>query len=199
MTALPGFHNLQTFINKFQGGTRPNRFRISGTSLTPGTGTGTDGLFRETHCTAATIPESIVGIIPIPFRGRVYKFPGDRTYNEWNVTILDDIGDQKTWDFFHNWSERFNEHDQNIGVDRAHVTQYCQDLTVELLDHNKDATIRKMLLLNAWPVQVGPVTLDINAANQLGSFQVQIAYTHFKILALPPDTATTFGPPAPTP
>lgn len=181
MTAFPtGIHKLSNFISAFQGGTRPNRFRISGTSTVAGTAAA-PGLFRETHCTAATLPESIVGIIPIPFRGRVYKFPGDRTYNEWNVTILDDVGTYSTWKYFHEWSSQFNDHDTNISKSRQQKDEYCKDLTVQLLDHQSDSVIRTMNLLNAWPVQVGPVTLDMNASNQLGSFQVQIAYTHFII------------------
>ena len=184
-------HQLSNFINAFQGGTRPNRFRITGTSTVPKTGSPL-GLFRETHCTAATLPESIVGIIPIPFRGRVYKFPGDRTYNEWNVTMLDDITPSATWQFFHDWSNQFNDHDTNISKSRQQKDEFCQDLTVELLDHQSDNVIRTMRLLNAWPVQVGPVTLDMNAANQLGSFQVQIAYTHFLLGA---KVAATPAPP----
>ena len=186
---MPNIHKLSTFIDAFKGGTRPNRFRIFGTSTVPGTGSPA-GLFRETHCTAATLPESIVGIIPIPFRGRVYKFPGDRTYNEWNVTMLDDILTSATWQFFHEWSNQFNNHDTNISVSREQKDQFCQDLTVQLLDHQSDNVIRTMQLLNAWPVQVGPVTLDMNAANQLGSFQVQIAYSHF---LLGPKIVTTGG------
>jgi hypothetical protein len=186
---MPNIHKLSTFIDAFKGGTRPNRFRIFGTSTVPGTGS-PSGLFRETHCTAATLPESIVGIIPIPFRGRVYKFPGDRTYNEWNVTMLDDILTSATWQFFHDWSNQFNNHDTNVSVSREQKDQFCKDLTVQLLDHQTDNVIRTMQLLNAWPVQVGPVTLDMNAANQLGSFQVQIAYSHFllgaKVVAPPP-------------
>ena len=180
---MSSFQNINRFLDAFRGGTRPNRFKISGTNSA-------GDLFLDTHCTAATMPESIVGIIPIPFRGRVYKFPGDRTYNEWNVTIMDDVADSGTWDKFHTWSEQFNNHDTNTSETRQHRTLYCNDLTVELMDHNSDATIRTVQLVNAWPVQVGPITLDMNAANQLGSFQVQIAYTHFLIV---PPTSSVVG------
>ena len=61
---------------------------------------------------------------------------------------------------------------------------YCADLTVSHYDHQTDTAIRKVLLKNAWPVQVGPVTLDMSATNQLTQFQVQIAYTHFEYLAV---------------
>jgi hypothetical protein len=172
-----GIHSISNFITAFKGGTRPNRFIITASDPT---GTATSGLFVPTHCVAATLPESIVGIIPIPFRGRVYKFPGDRSYNEWNVTVLDDQLDNDTWFIFHEWSQKFNSHVDNIANKRDQKSNYCVDLTVTHYDHASDAPIRTVYLRNAWPVQVGPVTLDMNAANQLTQFQVQIAYTHFE-------------------
>ena len=174
-----GIHSISEFVNAFRGGTRPNRFVITATDPT-----GTGSLFIPTHCVAATLPESIVGIIPIPFRGRVYKFPGDRTYNEWNVTVLDDQQENDTWFIFHEWSQKFNSHVNNTADDRTMVPNYCIDLTVSHYDHQTDVAIRKIILKNAWPVQVGPITLDMNAANQLTQFQVQIAYTHFEYTAV---------------
>ena len=177
-------HSLDNFTREFQGGTRPNRFRITG-ALPPGVGSAGPSpggaLFFDTHCIATTLPESIVGIIPIPFRGRVYKFAGDRTYNEWNITVMDDITPKDTWGLFHNWSEQFNNHALNTATDRRQLAALCPEITCDLLDHNSDATLRTVRILNAWPVQVGPLTLDMNAANQLGTFTIQIAYTHYTI------------------
>jgi|LauGreDrversion4_2_1035121.scaffolds.fasta_scaffold221054_2 hypothetical protein len=178
---MSSFHSIGNFVNAFNGGTRPNRFRITATApegvAAPG------GLFIDTHCVAATVPESIVGIIPIPFRGRMYKFPGDRTYNEWTVTVLDDTNDKATWFTFHEWSQLFNNHETNIAVNASQRDSFCKDLTIEHLDHSVadgSVALKKIKLLNAWPVQVGPVQLDMGAANQLVQFQVQIAYTHFQ-------------------
>ena len=172
-----GIHSISEFVGAFNGGTRPNRFIITASDPT---GISTSGLFLPTHCVAATLPESIVGIIPIPFRGRIYKFPGDRTYNEWNVTVLDDQLENDTWFIFHEWSQKFNSHANNTAADRTMTPNYCVDLTVSHMDHQTDTPIRKIRLKNAWPVQVGPVTLDMSATNQLTQFQVQIAYTHFE-------------------
>jgi hypothetical protein len=177
-------HSLDNFTREFYGGTRPNRFRITG-ALPAGVGaagpSAGGALFFDTHCIATTLPESIVGIIPIPFRGRVYKFAGDRTYNEWNITVMDDTTPKDTWGLFHNWSEQFNNHESNLAADRRQQVALCKEITCDLLDHNSDVTLRTVRIKNAWPVQVGPLTLDMNAANQLGTFTVQIAYTHYTI------------------
>jgi hypothetical protein len=176
-------HSIGNFVSAFNGGTRPNRFRITGTAPQGVATSGAASMFPETHCVAATLPESIVGIIPIPFRGRMYKFPGDRSYNEWTVTVLDDTGTNKTWLMFHDWSQQFNNHETNVALEAKQVNSFCRDLTVQHLDHADAAggsALKSITLLNAWPVQVGPIQLDMGAANQLVQFQVQIAYTHFQ-------------------
>jgi hypothetical protein len=174
-------HSISTFTDKFNGGTRPNRFRITASNPVGGAAGG-NGLFIDTHCVAATIPESIVGSIPIPFRGRIYKFPGDRVYNDWNVTVLDDTGASRTWYAFHTWSDLFNNHENNTADDKRHISNFCQDLTIEHLDHASDDFLKTVILRNAWPTQVGPITLDMAAGNQLTQFQVSIAYTHYTFL-----------------
>lgn len=180
-------HRLGNFINAFNGGTRPNRFSISGTLPSA---LGGDQLFFDTHCLSATLPESNIGIIPIPYRGRVYKFPGDRTYSEWTVTVLDDTGTADSWFKFHDWSNAFNDHESNSSASRTMKDLYCENLTVQHLDHaavpGGAATPLKIISLNyAWPVSVGPVQLDMGAGNQLASFQLTIAYAYLKYSSSP--------------
>ena len=40
---------------------------------------------------AAEIPASNIGNIPVPFRGRVLPVAGDRTFDPWTVTIINDV------------------------------------------------------------------------------------------------------------
>lgn len=162
-------HTIETFKNKFQGGTRPNRFRITCPKY-----------LIETHCLASTMPESTIGIITIPFRGRIYKFPGDRTYSEWTVTILDDnSGEGNVWQSFHSWSELYNSHSNNTATDIAQKGG-LQTINIEHLKHDgTGSSLKKISLQNAWPVIVGPVELNMQAANTLTTFQVTFAYTHY--------------------
>ena len=41
-------------------------------------------------CKVAQLPASTVAPINIPFRGRILKVAGDRTFAEWTVTIIND-------------------------------------------------------------------------------------------------------------
>ena len=39
---------------------------------------------------AANLPSSQVGVIEVPFRGRVLKIAGDRTFEPWTITVQND-------------------------------------------------------------------------------------------------------------
>ena len=39
---------------------------------------------------AANLPASQIGVIEVPFRGRVLKIAGDRTFEPWTITIMND-------------------------------------------------------------------------------------------------------------
>ena len=38
---------------------------------------------------AGSVPVQTLGILQVPFRGRVGKLPGDRVYAEWTFTVID--------------------------------------------------------------------------------------------------------------
>ena len=40
---------------------------------------------------ASGLPASQVGEIPVPFRGRKLKVSGDRVFEDWNITVINDV------------------------------------------------------------------------------------------------------------
>jgi hypothetical protein len=70
------------------GGARPNLFEVRIPKDIPG-----GGLLGEDFsilCKASQIPASNLGMIDVPFRGRNFKVAGDRTFDEWSVTVIND-------------------------------------------------------------------------------------------------------------
>jgi hypothetical protein len=178
--ALTPNHSIGSFIQNFNGGTRPNRFKINGKF--PG-GDG-KGIAFETHCLASTLPDSTLGTIPLPYRGRIYKFPGDRDYQPWAITILDDVSTKDTYANWHAWSQKFNNHATNLAAgSRNHTDKYSHDVTVEMLDHNSNTVIRSFRFSYAWPISVGPLELNMASANTPSSFQVTLAYAYYSVVA----------------
>jgi len=40
---------------------------------------------------AAALPASTIANIDIPFRGRILKIAGDRTFETWTITVMNDV------------------------------------------------------------------------------------------------------------
>ena len=64
------------------GGPRANRFRV----FIPRSGEKIEFL-----CQSAQIPAANIGVIEQPFRGSILKMAGDRTFEPWTVTIINDV------------------------------------------------------------------------------------------------------------
>ena len=69
------------------GGARPNLFKA--TINFPGYAGGNVEL-TSFMCRAAQLPASIMSEIIVPFRGRELKIAGDRTFDVWTATIIND-------------------------------------------------------------------------------------------------------------
>jgi hypothetical protein len=72
------------------GGARPTLFQVQITPPVTGINTTDVSLKLTLTCQATTIPASTVGSIDIGYFGRKIKLAGDRTFDDWSVTILND-------------------------------------------------------------------------------------------------------------
>ena len=73
------------------GGARANLFEVSFGNIPTVAGTLDKDNFLML-CKAANLPASNVSNIDIPFRGRVFKVAGDRTFDTWQITVINDTG-----------------------------------------------------------------------------------------------------------
>jgi hypothetical protein len=169
--------SIETFKNKFDGGTRPNRFIVS--MDTP------EGTVEPILVKAASIPAETLGILQIPFRGRVAKLPGDRAYAEWTFTVLDDTT-EKIRENLSAWHRTFNLHEDNIpnaaqtpGGGEGNVlgggTNNYIDITVKQLSMT-GADHTCVTLHKCWPVDVGAIDLSYDTADTATEFACTIAY-----------------------
>ena len=79
--------NLSSFTQALQGGgARANQFMVTMA------GAGASGLTGNFHflCQSAQIPALTIGEVAVPYRGRVIYLAGDRTYDAWSITVLND-------------------------------------------------------------------------------------------------------------
>jgi hypothetical protein len=171
---------IDSFRTAFKGGTRQNRFKVQGTIGLPDNAkrefSGPDALL----CKAAQFPPSTVGIIPVPFRGRITKIPGDRQYLEWPISILDDARGS-IYKAFQEWSELINSH--RLNQQSELWTDEVGRLTEWTVNHMdlEGNVIKEVVLKNCWPVEVGSIDLTYDVLDTVVEFPVTIAYDYFEI------------------
>ena len=79
---------------------------------------------------AANLPASNVSAINIPFRGRNLKVAGDRTFDIWTITVINDV-DFGIRTAFERWMNLINKHEDNAGI--TNPTSYQRDMFVRQL------------------------------------------------------------------
>ena len=133
-------------------------------------------------CKSAALPASTVGTVELPFRGRVIKVPGDRTFESWTATFyMDDAFELRG--AYEKWIELTNTVDANTAS--AGMGDVLQDITVTQMDKfNGSATqfkdIRQYKLVKAFPVSVSQVSLAYDNNDSYEEFDVEFAYQYFE-------------------
>lgn len=79
---------------------------------------------------SANLPASNINVISVPFRGRNLKIAGDRTFDPWTITVINDT-DFSIRTAFERWMNLINKHEDNAG--KTDPNDYQQDVYVRQL------------------------------------------------------------------
>lgn len=159
-------------------GARANLFRCF---ITPPTGlSDSAGVFSEESkfsflCRSAAIPAMSVGVIEVPFRGRRIKVPGDRTFADWTVTVINDEKQdmRKVMDA---WMKYIINPDGELAL-RDSDGDYRS--TIKIHHYRGDGTTSRIYALyNAFPTDVSAIDLSYDTTDAIQEFTVTFQYTH---------------------
>ena len=159
--------NVNQFIGSLQGGgARPNQFRVTFPAL---------GNDFEFLCRSAQIPALTIGELTIPFRGRFVYVPGDRTYDPWAVTVMNDrsFAIRSTLEAWMNDLQDIGSSTESNAIGAAVYRQ----VTVEQLDRS-DRTIRKYTLYDAWPTTLDAIDLAFDSNDTLEEFTCTFRFNY---------------------
>ena len=165
------------------GGARPNLFEVAMSFpniATGGNAVGGNDATPETEMRymvkAAELPASNIGDIPLNFRGRILHVAGDRTFDPWTITIINNTD----WDLrkkFEIWSDVMNDRTMDSG--NTTPNDYQTDATVYQLERvNKNGTEGKIPVIASYkffglfPTQVSSIALDYGSTDTIEEFQV---------------------------
>ena len=62
---------------------------------------------------AANLPSSQLGVIEVPFRGRTLKIAGDRTFEPWTITVMNDSA-FRLRTVFEKWTASIQAYNENF-------------------------------------------------------------------------------------
>jgi len=126
---------------------------------------------------AANLPASNVAPIEVPFRGRILKIAGDRTFDTWTITIINDT-DFAIRSAFEKWMNTINRVSDNTGT--TNPADYQADAFVFQLDRSGE-TLRKYKFYDVFPTQVAPIELSYDAQG-IQEFQVELQVLYWEAI-----------------
>ena len=131
-----------------------------------------------------TVRASQIGVVEVPFRGRVLKIAGDRTFEPWTITIMNDsqFSMRNAFEIWANSIQAANENFTAAGTlgDATDSTGYFADMLVHQLsrDIKSDSESPKILksykFYNVFPSNVSAIDLDFGNNDAIEEFTVEL-------------------------
>ena len=155
------------------GGARPNLFRATVNFPTYAVG---DVELTSFMCKGAQLPASVMTAIDVPFRGRQLRVAGDRTFEPWTVTIINDT-DFAVRDSMERWLNGINNHKANAGL--TNPVDYQADLIVDQLDRDGNE-IKTYNFRGAFPVNISNIELSYETVDTIEEFTVEFQIQYWE-------------------
>ena len=168
--------NINDFKAKLAGGgARSNQFKV--TMPFPGyaqVGGETEDL--AFLCRSTTIPAMNVGVVEVPFRGRKIYIGGDRTFDTWSITVLNDTN-FRIRNAMERWQNGINNMSDNEGL--TNPVDYQVDCFVDHLDRNGN-NVKSYTLRGLFPTAISAIDLNYDEAAAVEEFSVTFNYQYFE-------------------
>jgi len=166
----PPLRTITGFKSKLAGGgTRPNLFEVE---IAFPNETQIDNDTKEKSrfmIKAAALPASNITPIDVNFRGRILKIAGDRTFDTWTVTVLNDV-DFSIRSAFEKWMNLINKMEDATGTQDPAI--YQPDAYVHQLDRD-GSTLRTYKFHDVFPTQISQIDLSYETTDAIEEFTVE--------------------------
>lgn len=126
----------------------------------------------------AALPASVIANIEVNYRGRKLQLAGDRTFEPWTITVINDT-DFLIRNAFENWSNKINDFVLNTG--EPDWTQYVADMQISQLDRKGDK-VKTYLIQECWPTNISAIDVGNDNENTIEEFTVELQMLQFRPL-----------------
>ena len=160
------------------GGARPNLFQVNLTSFPGGADYDSDEF--SILCKAAQLPASNIASIDVPFRGRIFKVAGDRTFDTWTVTVIND-NDFKIRTAMEAWMQFTGQYADGSGATdpasyqvNADVIQFARQATaLNKVDTTGLANAKQYRFYGIFPTNISAIDLSYDTGDTIEEFTVE--------------------------
>ena len=168
------------------GGVRPNLFevRMDASNLTQFMG-GVPAENLAFMCKAAALPAQNVASIDVPFRGRQFKVAGDRTIDNWTITVINDENFA-----IRNAMERWSQSIIDLATNQGQIapTNYMSSADVFQYSRQKGdgesvGVLKQYRFIDIFPVTVGDIALSYESGDTIEEFDVEFAVNNIEIFS----------------
>ena len=166
------------------GGARPNLFEVSFGNAPANAGTLDPNFIML--CKAANLPASNIANIDVPFRGRIFKVAGDRTYDTWSITVIND-NDFIIRTFMENWMQHIGQYKDASGV--TNPNDYMASATVTQLSRiastmtASSATgivdAKQYTFQDIFPTNISAIDLSFDSSDAIEEFTVEFQVNYW--------------------
>ena len=161
-------------ISKQKNLARPNLFEVNVTGRTGAIATMTPFMAK-----IASIPPSTMGVVEVPYFGRQVKVPGNRTFDNLSLTILNDEN-FSIRNSLEAWMALMNSHVGNTqGQSLADLTT---NTTVTIKHYGvagESDVLGEWKFVNCFPINLGEIALDWGSNDTVEEYTVDWAYDYW--------------------
>lgn len=165
--------NIDNFKAKLTGGgARPNLFKVICNFPAEAEG---DAELASFLIKGAGLPASVIAPIEVPYRGRKLKVAGDRTFEPWTITVINDEG-FVIRNAFERWMNSINEHLNNVGL--INPNDYQTDMIVQQLGKD-DSVLKTIDLKGVFPTNLSQIELNYETNDTIEEYTVELQYQYW--------------------
>ena len=154
------------------GGARPNLFEVELAFPTAAKPANQTEVLEKARflVKAAALPASTIASVDVPFRGRILKVAGDRTFETWTITIINDV-DFSIRSAFEKWMNIINKMSDGTGI--ANPALYQKDAIVKQLDRD-GSLLRSYKFWDIFPTNLSTIDLSYDTTDTIQEFTVEM-------------------------
>jgi hypothetical protein len=172
------------------GGARPNLFEVTIPSFPGGVNLGIQGAGNGKFdaenftflCKAAALPASVIAPIDVPFRGRILKVAGDRTFDSWTITVINDenFSHRRA---FESWMQNIGQYSDHSGLTTP--DSYMTNANVSQLGRSKvrresgtgtggnAEVLAQYEFVDIFPTNISQIDLSYDTSDTIEEFTVE--------------------------